>query len=433
LANAANLVNFGSGGTLAVGDWTYSAYPLTAPTYLPLNNDTASYLTSSYPTLGAIYAPTTVAYSAAATTMPFAASNITYGNGVFMTTLGTYASSGYIATSPDGVTWAPNGISYTGLGKVAYGKGKFAILGYSGTTFGVTVTNDNGATFTFSNAFKLTEIDFYSVASTIDWTDIVYTGNLFVAMGYFIYRFDALSPDRYQIRFVFNVSPDGVNYTYTYVTGITVTVYGTVPQAKSGAYGGGNLVYSIWTPYDVTYAQGFSSTVYSTDLGATWAAATTPPPNNSAYIIDTTYGAGLFVALNYATSAATPAATNVYYTSPTGAVWTARTMPASLFWKSITYANGYFIAVGVTAGATTTVYSSPDGLTWTARTVPTATGVTSRGRIAGGGGKFVFMDNNVGATRIGSGVLINLNTASANFSLPYIRPIAGTQAFIKAS
>ena len=427
MVNLTNLVNFSSGGSLAVGDWTYSAYPLSAPAYLPLNNDTASYLTSSYPALGAIYAPTTVAYSAAATTMPFPAANITYGNGVFMTTAG-----GSIATSPDGVTWAPNGAPYTLLGKIAYGKGKFsAIYGFGGA-YGVTTTNDSGLTFQNSNAYRQTQANSTAGQTQITWSDIVYTGNLFVTMGSFLYQVFTGTPDTYVDRYVFGVSSDGVNYTYTAPT-LQFGYYNGSVQSRSGAYGGGNLVYSLFGPYDVTAGQSTSKTVYSTNLGATWVDVATPPPSGTAYIVDTAYGAGLFVALNAATAGATPAATNVYYTSPTGNVWTSRTLPASLFWNSITYANGYFIAVGSTAGATTTVYSSPDGLTWTARTVPTATGTTGRGRIAGGGGKFVFMDNNVGATRIGSGVLINLNTASAEFSLPYIRPIAGTQAYIKAT
>lgn len=428
--NAANLVNFGTaGGSLAVGDWTYSAYPLTAPTYLPLNNDTSSYLTSSYPALGAIFAPTTVAYSAAATTMPFYAFNITYGNGVFMTTSFNYNS---IATSPDGVTWATNGIPYTSLGKIAYGKGRFAILGtsISPVASAVTSSTDGGVTFQNSNSYKQTELNNSSVATTINWTDIVNTGNLFITMGNYTYAIAQGATAFYVQRAIFGTSSDGVNYTYNSTT-LYTNFYNSSSGLFCGAYGGGNLVYASATFYDGSLGQSNSGMFYSTNSGATWALATTPPDAATAQITDIAYGAGLFVAVNAYTSGTTNTVTNVYYTSPTGNVWTARTLPASLFWSGITYANGYFIAVGSTAGATTTVYSSPDGTTWTARTVPTATG--GRGRIAGGGGKFVFMDGNVGTTRIGSGVLINLNTASANFSLPYIRPIAGTQAFIKAT
>lgn len=429
MVNLVNLVNFSSGGSLAVGDWTYSPTSLSAPSYLPLNNDAASYLTSSYPTLGAIYAPTTVAYSAAATTLPFVANNITYGNGVFMTTAG-----GSIATSPDGVTWAPNGVPYTSLGKIAYGRGRFAILGTSISPVASAVTSsiDGGVTFQNSNSYKQTELNSVSNPTTIIWTDIVYTGNLFITMGYFRYSSNGGTPDVIQNRIYFGSSSDGVNYNYVYPTTF-VNSFDNNPGLTCGAYGGGYLVYSISGSYSASAGSSTNGMKYSTDLGATWLSPGTPADTTTAQVVDMAYGAGLFVALNAYTSAATPAATNIYYTSPTGNVWTARTLPASLFWNSITYANGYFIAVGSTAAATTTVYSSPDGLTWTARTVPTATGTVGRGRIAGGGGKFVFMDNNVGATRIGSGVLINLNTASANFSLPYIRPIAGTQAFIKAT
>ena len=49
--------------------------------------------------------------------------------------------------------------------------------------------------------------------------------------------------------------------------------------------------------------------------------------------------------------------------------WTARTLPSSSNWRSVTYGNGLFVAVesGGTAAAT-----SPDGVTWTARTLPSS-------------------------------------------------------------
>jgi hypothetical protein len=56
MANAANLINFGSSG-LSVGDWTYSIYARSAPSYLPLNSYANNYLVSSYTALGALIVP----------------------------------------------------------------------------------------------------------------------------------------------------------------------------------------------------------------------------------------------------------------------------------------------------------------------------------------------------------------------------------------
>jgi hypothetical protein len=50
-----------------------------------------------------------------------------------------------------------------------------------------------------------------------------------------------------------------------------------------------------------------------------------------------------------------------------GITWTARTLPSSDTWASVTYGNGVFVAV---ANLSTTAATSPDGITWTAQTIP---------------------------------------------------------------
>jgi hypothetical protein len=58
--------------------------------------------------------------------------------------------------------------------------------------------------------------------------------------------------------------------------------------------------------------------------------------------------------------------TGTYY-GGNGLIWTARTLPSSADWYSVTYGNGVFVAVAQNSTAAAT---SPDGITWTARTLP---------------------------------------------------------------
>jgi len=53
-------------------------------------------------------------------------------------------------------------------------------------------------------------------------------------------------------------------------------------------------------------------------------------------------------------------------TSVDGITWIGRTAAAQNKWKSLTYADGLFVAVSETG--TNRVMTSPDGITWTART-----------------------------------------------------------------
>jgi uncharacterized phage protein gp47/JayE len=50
-----------------------------------------------------------------------------------------------------------------------------------------------------------------------------------------------------------------------------------------------------------------------------------------------------------------------------GITWTVRTSAADLFWNSITYGNGLFVAVS-SSGTGNRVMTSPDGINWTSRT-----------------------------------------------------------------
>ena len=56
--------------------------------------------------------------------------------------------------------------------------------------------------------------------------------------------------------------------------------------------------------------------------------------------------------------------------APQGSSWTARTLPSSAGWQSVTYGNGVFVAVATGGG--TAAATSPDGITWTAGTLPSS-------------------------------------------------------------
>ena len=73
------------------------------------------------------------------------------------------------------------------------------------------------------------------------------------------------------------------------------------------------------------------------------------------------YGNGLFVAV------AISGLGNRVMTSPDGITWTIRTSAADIYWQSVCYGNGLFVAVAI-SGTGNHVMTSPDGITWTIRT-----------------------------------------------------------------
>jgi len=92
--------------------------------------------------------------------------------------------------------------------------------------------------------------------------------------------------------------------------------------------------------------------------GSSWTARTLP---SSQVWRSVTYANGVFVAVGNGTAVAT---------SPDGITWTDRTMPSSALWWSVTYGNGVFAAVSGGTSLSTVAATSPDGITWTSRTLP---------------------------------------------------------------
>ncbi len=105
-----------------------------------------------------------------------------------------------------------------------------------------------------------------------------------------------------------------------------------------------------------------------------WTARTLPSSSNWQSV---TYGNGVFVAVS-------STAGMIAATSPDGITWTARTLPTSATWYSVTYGNGRFVATA--SGPTTAAATSPNGITWTTRTLP-----SSRNWISVAYGKGLFI------------------------------------------
>ena len=110
--------------------------------------------------------------------------------------------------------------------------------------------------------------------------------------------------------------------------------------------------------------------------GLTWTARTLPRSQNWSSV---TYGNGVFVAVAYGSAVAA--------TSPDGINWTEQSLPSSQSWISVTYGNGVFVAVAYGSAVAAT---SLDGITWTARTLPSSQSWYS---VTYGNGVFVAVAN----------------------------------------
>lgn len=95
-----------------------------------------------------------------------------------------------------------------------------------------------------------------------------------------------------------------------------------------------------------------------------------------------TFGNGLFVAVGHATSFGV---NTICATSPDGINWTQRAMPSGV-WYCVTFGNGLFVAM---SGSGTVGATSTDGINWTQRVIPAGTWI----RIAYGNGLFVAINN----------------------------------------
>lgn len=121
----------------------------------------------------------------------------------------------------------------------------------------------------------------------------------------------------------------------------------------------------------------------------TWRETTPTAALGNARLYGLAYGAGSFV---LAASSNNPAADFVL-TSPDGATWTRRDIPAGTSGiRQVRYLNGRFWTVGGNGGGQSTVYTSTDGITWNAGQTVTIGGIATGGGLidlAHGNGVYV--------------------------------------------
>lgn len=377
MANAASLVNFGSGSGLEIGDWTYSTYLRSAPEYLPLNSAVTTYLAASYPTLFALLPETNKIFpvGTTGTTAPNAfGSAPAYGNGVWVHAGGS--ASTYL-TSTDGLVWTAR----TGYGSrtgVCFGNGIFVAWGYDNVGANGTVeTSTDGITWTLRGTFP----------TTLFANKILWSGSLFVAVG--------ASSTGGAVGTVAATSPDGITWTSR-----------TIPSAAYYhlAYGSG-----IWVAASgVTGAFGVGAT--SPD-GITWTARTTPLTSNIGGLV---YGAGIFVLM--ASNSAS------YYTSVDGISWTTRAWGATRSISSLVFGASLFVLCNENS-ANAMRYSS-DGVTWldvitTVKPLFIAPSVT---------GNFFFTNNTYTIP-----YRENFSVSTTTFFLPVVTPVTGTFTYVRAT
>lgn len=243
---------------------------------------------------------------------------------------GTYGPSGFVTVgrsaissrSVDGITWSYSTLTTASAQwvGVAYGAGKYvAVSGYNGNYNSVNVSTDGGATWAGT----------YYMPTTRQYKAVAYGSGVWVAI--------AMS-SAYAA-----VSSDG--YTWT--------------DRSLPASGTWQLITSSGSTF-LTVNSAIGTSGATSPDGLSWTTRTLPFAPSAVG-----YGAGLFV-IAYATTGAT---------SPDGITWTNRTFPASVWWSSITYANGKFVAVSPGTGSTGNIAAtSSDGITWTAQTLPSSIG-----------------------------------------------------------
>lgn len=370
--NAASLVNFGTTGP-AVGEFVYSIGPLTAPSYLPANLATTSYLTASYPALSAlINTPATTFSATYPTVLSTGWNGLAFGNSVFVAvSQGPNTNALY---SADGTTWTsstlPNNDNWWAP---AFGAGTFVTVAYGGGGAGGqnAATTTNGVTWTGR-----------TLPSVQQWNAVAFGNSTFVAIS----NAPANAPGN-----IAATSPTGTTWTSR-----------TMPSSA--------LWYSIAYGNGVFVALSQSSAAATSPDGITWTARTFPVSSGYPYIA---FGNGIFVAISYPTG--------TVYTSTDGITWTQRLQvnPVNKYGTTLTFGNGIFLAVG----AYGTVFTSTDGINWI--NWPTASTASLAGAAYGAG---VFCA--IGGPTV---IRMTIATTATAFQLPVIAPITGTTAYVKAT
>lgn len=276
--------------------------------------------------------------------------------------------------------WVLQTTPSTTLNSVAYGAGRYVAVGSSGNV----ITSLDGINWT-------------TVASgnTQNWRIVRYANGIFCACNQnnstigFMTSPDGLVWTTRSIpvsREVYNVAfGNGVWCACLIRTGSNINILRSTnnavswteistPQPTTGFVNWTGLTYGNGT-WVVSSNRAINNNIMtSTDDGLTWTVQTKSTADAS-WVVE--FGNGKFI-LSTATTAR-------YFISTDGISWTAYLFPLNLGWRSLTYANGIWVAVGTTSSTNSSVYSTDDGLSFTSKTTPSGAYIS----VNSGNGKFV--------------------------------------------
>ncbi len=324
----------------------------------------------------------------------FSWDSVVYGDGIFVA---VHGNGDEVSTSSDGITWTTfdSGTGVFGWSAISYGNGTFVAVQTNGTD--EVMTSPDGTTWTLGAA--ATSTYFYSVT---------FIRGLFVAVG-----LDTImtSPDGLTWTLCDTPANDHQWISVAYGSGLFVAIdnSGNTLTSPDGV---------IWTlrilpdgawPYSITYANdrfvavGDGNAMTSPD-GITWTVISGIP---YVYWVTVVYGDGIFVALS------------TYFdqvmTSPDGINWTYHT-GHNAYWKSVAFGNHTFVGVGW--GVNGMVMASPSFATTTfsgsSQTITgTNIGNSAFGNVAlaGTGVKTFAANASTSALTVNSGVTMVAPTA----------------------
>jgi hypothetical protein len=372
IQNGANCnLAFTTSHGLSTGDYHLSINTANTTSLVGLLEVTNTYvLSSTYPALANLYAPTLVWTNRTAgnTGSPVV---VVYGNGVFVVA----GAGGTIQSSIDGaaVTWTSRTAGNTSpMFTGCYGNGVYILAG----TAGAIQTSTDGITWTNRTSANTSQ----------NINGAAYGNGVYVLAG---------STGAIQS------STDGTNWTNRTSANTTASA---PPLAKN----------SITTYGNGVFVSCRNTGIMTSPDGTNW---TNQTPANNNPMFSVTYGNGIFVAVG---------TNGAIQTSPNGSVWTDRPNIASVgnlatgnLNGGVVYGNGYFIAAGNTTFANCMIQSA-DGINWKARQYNPSDPVICFGY---GNGVFVFCSS--------SGVPVTATVNTTHFQVaPYLMrlnsPIANT-------
>jgi hypothetical protein len=152
-------------------------------------------------------------------------------------------------------------------------------------------------------------------------------------------------------------SSDGINWTVSEIGGRNRDAN----VFPSVAFGSGTFVLIDNSGYAAK----------STNNGSTW--STVSLPNNTVTWSSITYGNGYFVAVSGNHVAAPDQYSNVAAISSDGTNWTQITLPSIRYWSFVTYGNGKFVALDGSGTLANKSAVSLNGVNWTEESMPIGT------------------------------------------------------------